>query len=657
MNRSSADEPSVPESTAEAPKAAPQPGAVAEPRADYAPFDFATRVQQAPAHPGVYLMKDRRDRVVYVGKAKSLRARLRQYLLRQDERFFVDLLDRVLGGIELVLTATEKDALLLENELIKKHQPRYNIELKDDKRFIHLRLGREHAFPRLEVVRRPRDDGARYFGPYASAASARSTLAQVNRHFKLRTCTDSVFRNRSRPCLEFQIKRCPAPCVQAVDESDYAAHLRDVELFLTGRGKELVDELRLRMVAAATAEDFERAAVLRDQWRAVERSLERQHVALLDRLKRDIDAIGMHREGARMSVAVLQFRGGMLAGSQGYALADQEFPDDEVVAGFAERYYDRGHPVPDEVLLPRVIEAPATLAGWLTDLRHQAGGPQRAVTVRHPTRGLKAQLCRMATDNAEQVFADRLRPLRNDAEVMEGLRSRLGLRALPRRIECFDVSNIQGTDPVASMAVFIDAQPANQAGRRFKVRGKQTPDDFAMMYEVLCRRFEHGEADGWPLPDLLVVDGGPGQLKMAVNALRDLGVHDVEAVGLAKARTQDSDDRGPARRSPERVWLPDSAHPVVLRQTSNEVYLLTRVRDEAHRMAVTFHRQRRGARTLTSALDTVPGVGPTRRTALLKHFGSVRGLRKASIAELCAAPGIGPDTAARIHSALNTSGS
>ena len=642
-------------SSADEPPPATRPGAVAEPRTHYEPFDFATRVGQAPAHPGVYLMKDRRGRVVYVGKAKSLRARLRQYLLRQDERFFVELLDEVLGDIELVLTATEKDALLLENELIKKHQPRYNIELKDDKRFIHLRLGREHAFPRLEVVRRPRDDGARYFGPYASAASARATLGQVNRHFKLRTCSDGVFRNRSRPCLEYQIKRCPAPCVLPVAEAEYADHLRDVELFLAGRGSELVDQLRARMAASAAAEDFERAAVLRDQWRAIERSIERQHVALLDRLKRDIDAIGMHREGARLAVAVLQFRGGMLAGSQGYALADQEFPDDEVVAGFAERYYDRGHPIPDEVLLPRAIEAPATLAAWLTDLRRQAGGPQRAVTVHRPTRGLKAQLCQMATDNAEQVFADRLRPLRDGVAVMEGLRRRLGLRALPRRIECFDVSNIQGTDPVASMAVFIDAQPDNQAGRRFKVRGKQTPDDFAMMYEVLCRRFEHSEADGWPLPDLLVVDGGPGQLKMAMNALQDLGVHDVEAVGLAKARTQDGDDRGPARRSPERVWLPERPHPVVLPQTSNEVYLLTRVRDEAHRMAVTFHRQRRGARTLTSELDRVPGIGPTRRKALLNHFGSVRALREASIAELCAAPGIGADTAARIREALGAS--
>ncbi len=625
---------------------------MAEPKVDYYAFDFATRVDQAPEHPGVYLMKDRRGAVVYAGKAKSLRTRLRQYLLRQDERFFVNLLEHVLGDIELVLTATEKDALLLENELIKQHQPRYNVELKDDKRFIHLRLGSEHPFARLEVVRRPKKDGARYFGPYASAASARSTLRQVNRHFKLRTCTDSVFRNRSRPCLEHQIKRCPGPCVLPVSESEYGAHLHDVGLFLAGRQRQLINELEGRMKRAAEAEDFERAAVLRDQWRAVERSIERQHVALLDRLRSDIDAVGMHREGARLSMAVLGFRGGIMATSQGHALAEQEFPDDEVLAGFVERYYDRGNPIPDEVLLPQAIEAPEALAAWLTDLRRQAGGPQRAVQVRHPRRGIKRQLCDMATDNAAQVFEDRLRQRSGGMATLEGLRQRLALRALPRRMECFDVSNIQGTDPVASMAVFIDGELANRAGRRFKVRGKKTPDDFAMMYEILCRRFEHDEADGWPLPDLLVVDGGPGQLKMACAALADLGVHDVEAVGLAKARTETSDDQGPARRTPERIWLPDRPHPVILPQTSNEVYLLTRIRDESHRMAVTFHRKLRGGRTLRSEIDNIAGIGPTRRSALLKHFGSVRALRQATVQELAEVPGIGPETAARLHAQL-----
>ncbi len=631
----------------------PQAGAVAEPTVDYDAFDFSARVALAPEHPGVYLMKDRRGRVVYVGKAKSLRARLRQYLLRQDERFFVELLENVLGDIELVLTATEKDALLLENELIKQHQPRYNVDLKDDKRFIHLRLGREHPFPRLEVVRRPKEDGARYFGPYASAASARSTLRQVNRHFKLRTCTDSVFRNRSRPCLEYQIKRCPGPCVLDVVQDEYNKHLRDVQLFLAGRQRQLIDELKGRMGEAAEGEDFERAAVLRDQWRAVERSIERQHVALLDRLQRDIDAVGMHREGARLSMAVLGFRGGILATSQGHTLAEQEFPDDEVVAGFVERYYDRGHPIPDEVLLPRAIEAPDALADWLTDLRRQAGGPQRAVRVLHPQRGIKVQLVAMAADNAAQAFADRQRQRSGGRETLEGLRQRLALRNLPGRIECFDVSNIQGTDPVASMAVFSEGEPDANAGRRFKVRGKQTPDDFAMMYEILCRRFEHGESDGWPLPDLLVVDGGPGQLKMACAALADLGVHDVEAVGLAKARAQTGDDVGPARRSPERIWLPDRPHPVILPQTSNEVFLLTRIRDEAHRMAVTFHRKRRSGRTLQSEIDQIAGIGPTRRSALLSHFGSVRALRQASEAELAEVPGIGPETAARLRRELS----
>lgn len=629
------------------------PGAVAEPSSDGLPFDFAARLTQIPELPGVYLMKDRGGAVVYVGKAKSLRARLRQYLLLQDERFFVELLQEVLGDIEVVLTGSEKDALLLENELIKRHQPRYNVELKDDKRFIHLRLGAEHPFPRLEVVRRPAEDGARYFGPYASAASARATLRQINRHFKLRTCTDQVFRNRVRPCLEYQIKRCPGPCVLPVPQQEYAQHLRDVGLFLAGRGGELVADLKARMAGEAAAENFERAAVLRDQWRAVERSLERQHVALLDKLERDLDAVGLYREGARMAISMLTFRSGIMQGSEGFALHEQEFPDDEVIAGFLARYYDGGRPVPDEVLLPLSIEAPDALAAWLTDVRQQAGGPRRAVQVLHPQRGVKAQLCVMAADNAAQVFEDRLRARASPGGIVAGLQRRLGLKNLPNRIECFDISNIQGTDPVASMVVFKGGEPAQDAWRRFKVRGQDTPDDFAMMYEVLCRRFERADEAGWELPDLLVVDGGPGQLKMALAALADLGVHDVEAVGLAKARTLPGEDRGPTRRSPERVWLPARAHPVVMPPTSNEVYLLTRIRDEAHRFAITFHRQRRRARILKSGLDDIPGVGPARRRALLSHFGSLAALRSASVDQIAAVEGIGPQMAARLRAALD----
>lgn len=627
-------------------------GAVAEPNRDYQAFDFDERVRLAPMLPGVYLMKDRRGRIIYIGKAGNLRSRLNQYRLLQDDRFFVRLLADVLGDIEVVVTHSEKEALLLENELVKRHQPRFNVLLKDDKNFIHLRIGKRHPFARVQVVRAAKDDGARYFGPYASASAARAMLRQVNRYFQLRTCTDSVFRNRQRPCLEYQIHRCPAPCVLPVEQTTYQRHVRDVGLFLSGRRTELVADLRVRMAAAAEREDFETAARLRDQWRAIDRTLERQDVKLLDQ-HRDLDAVGLYREGARLSAAVLRFRGGVLLGAEGFALKEQEFPEAEVLAGFLMRRYDAGAEIPDQVLVGHDVDAADTLAAWLSEERLARGGPRRKVEVVRPKRGAKSRLVTMAIENARQVFSDRMRGGAG-ITTLEGLQRKLGLRELPRRIECYDVSNISGTDPVASMVVFSDGEPDKSAYRSFKVRTKSTPDDFAMMYEILCRRLERLDQKGWERPDLLVVDGGPPQLRMAVAALADRGVHDVEVVGLAKARTLDSVDGGKQRRSPERVWLPGAAHPIILAQTSNEVFLLTRLRDEAHRFAITHHRKRRRGRTLASQLDSIDGVGPAKRRALLRHFGSVSTIAQADVQAICAVQGIGPALAAKIIAAVGT---
>ncbi len=627
-----------------------RPGAVDADVSASTTFNFAERVELAPDHPGVYIMKDTAGKVVYVGKAKSLKARLKQYLHRHDERFFVHFLERVLGAIELVLTSSAKEALLLENELIKRHQPRYNVRLKDDKRFIHLRLGSGHAYPRLEVVRKPASDKARYFGPYASASSARATLRQVNRYFKLRTCSDQVFRNRTRPCLEYQIKRCPAPCALHVAHEQYHRHIDDVTMFLDGRRVTLVDELKARMMKASDKQDFEHAAMLRDQWHAVLRSLERQDAVML-RNKRDLDAVGLHREGARVALAVMRFRSGTLLGAQGYALADQEFPDADVVAGFVRDYYGRGHEIPDDLLLPCTIESEPEMAQWLTQLRTSRGLTNNKVKITVPARGTKRRLVSAAVDNAQQVFEDRLRQ-GGSRKVLESLQAKLGLRALPERIECYDISNIQGTDPVGSMVVFEGGEPAKSQYRSFRIRSGDTPNDFAMMYEVLTRRFTRGLKEGGALPDLVVVDGGVGQLKMAVTALADLGVHDVDVCGLAKSRTQASDDDGRSRRSPERVFLPANPHPVVMKQTSNEVHLLARLRDEAHRFAITFHRKRRNKRTFKSQLDKIPGIGPARRKALLVTFGSVKAIRQASQEQLCAVSGISEELATLIATTL-----
>ncbi len=614
-------------------------------------FDFAARVRTAPETAGVYIMRDRRGRVVYIGKARNLRARLRQYHQRQDERFFVHLLGEVLGEIELVRTASDKEALLLENELVKRHQPEFNVKLRDDKNFIHLRLGQEHAWPKLEVVRQPKDDGARYFGPFASAAAARATLRQVNGHFGLRPCRDTVFRNRSRPCLEYQIGRCPGMCVLPVDRAGYDVALRDAALLLGGRGGELLASLQERMAAAAAEEDFERAARLRDQWRAIERSLEKQHVALIEE-ERDIDVFGCYREGGRLAVALLRLERGRIVGARSFALPKAEFDDAEALADLIARLYDRGQAIPDLILLPLDLDGDEALADWLTELRHERGGPRRRVELLRPQRGERVRLLEMAAENARQAFDDRLRAGDRSEATVVGLQRKLGLHKLPRRIECFDNSNISGTDPVASMVVFRDGVPEKASYRRFRIRGMTQADDFATMYQVLSRRFGRALRDGSELPDLVVVDGGPGQLRMAVAALHDLGVEGVELVGLAKARTLDGDDRGASRRSPERVWKPEQAHPLILPQTSDEVLLLTHLRDEAHRFAITFHRETRSKRTLQSALDGIEGVGPARRAALLAAFPSVKAIRAADVEAIAAVPGIGRALAERIAASL-----
>lgn len=633
------------------------PGQVADPAAESPAFDFEERLRSAPDRPGCYLMRDRQGVIVYVGKATSLKARLRQYAASQDERFFVPGLRQVLGSIDVIITATEKEALILENELIKRHQPRFNVKLKDDKRFLHLRLAGDQDYPRLQVVRKPQRDGAQYFGPYASASQARQALAQINRHFQLRTCPDQVFRNRVRPCLEYQIHRCLGPCVLPVDPAEYAGHVRDVSLFLSGKRGELEGRLKQRMVAAAEAEDFERAARHRDQIKALQASLEQQNVANLSHAGA-IDAIGLYREGAKACVAVLTFRQGVLTGSQGLLLKDQEWPDAEVIAGFAQWLYDAGHAVPDELLIPCELEDSEVLGEWLGDLARQRAallgeaGPRGQVSVLRPQRGVKTRLLQAAQDNARQTFEEQARKSASQGATLVGLQRRLHLQNLPRRIECYDISNISGTDPTGSMSVAIDGALAPREYRTFAVRSMETSNDFAMMHEVLSRRFERVQSHGWPLPDLVVVDGGKGQLKFAAAVLAELSVDGVDLCSLAKARSLQSDDLGASASSAERVFLPGVKNAIVMPQNSNEIYLLTQLRDEAHRLAISLHRKRRNKRTLRSKLDRIPGVGEERKKALLEAFGSLSGVRAASDEAIASVAGIGPEIARRIRTVL-----
>jgi len=603
------------------------------------------RIKTFPTEPGCYLMKDRDNRVVYVGKAANLRARLRSYFARSgDNRFFVRLLDQVLSDIEVVITSNATEALLVENELIKTYQPRFNVRLKDDKHFLNLRLATGHDYPRLEIVRRRKKDGARYFGPYASATSIRSTLRLINRHFQLRTCSDSEFKNRSRPCLEHQIKRCPAPCVYPVALDEYQTNVDHVVLFLEGRGDQLAAELREKMSTASTDMAFERAAHFRDQARAVERCLERQDVVM--RNLSDLDVLGIGREGPTAVIHLQCVRAGRVKDARTFKLGKNEAPDDVLLSQFIYRYYGRAVEYPPLVLVPVTIEDSELCAQWLSDLRGTR------VQIKVPQRGEKRRMVLSAARNAQNSLRlDSDRAARN-RELLRELQQQLRLVNFPERIECYDISNVQGTEPVASMVVTTDGEADKAEYRRFHIRGLQTPNDFQMMFETLSRRLTRMAKGEWEKPDLIVIDGGRGQLNIALQVLRELAVDDIDVIGLAKSRVTNNDPNTAVERSPERVFLPNVKDPVVLRQNSAALYLLTRLRDEAHRFAITFHRNTRRASRLGSSLDRIEGIGPSRRKALLKHFGSVQGVRNASIESLLEVPGISRSLAERIYAGV-----
>jgi excinuclease ABC subunit C len=664
---------------APAPPAAGSPPAAADPAAAAGdPDELAPALRdlldRLPAAPGVYLMKDRRGHVMYVGKAANLRSRVRSYFARRgDERAFVGLLGRLLGDIETIVTTNEKEALLVEDTLVKQHKPRFNVKLRDDKNYLVLRLDPSARYPRLELQRRIRDDGARYFGPYYPARAARATLKAANKHFGLRSCTDRMLGSRTRPCLQHQIGWCPAPCVKTI--ADYADRVRDVTLFLEGRSAELTQRLRTRMEEAAAAEEFERAAAFRDRLAAVEAALTQQRVVAATFV--DQDVVGYHREGDVVEIAFLRVRQGRLTGQQRFTFTGQEFPDDEILSSFLSLYYHREGTVPDEVLLPLPLEGADALAEWLAE---KAG---HRVEVLAPQRGPRHDLVALATTNAHAFFATRRDPAVDAQEALAKLQRRLRLSRLPRRIECFDVSTLQGVATVGSRVVLVDGQPAKSEYRRFKVQTVSAhSDDYAALYEVLSRRLRRARAapagDPWALPDLLVVDGGKGQLSTALMALRDAGLElgkiDMDLIGLAKevhdapapaagagrAPAGAGGAQGAARAAerdlPDRVYLPRVKDPLQLRPGSAELLLLARVRDESHRFAIAYHRKLRGRRALRSALEEIPGVGPKRRRELLRHFGSVRALRAATLDAIAAAPGMSRPAAVAVFNYLRALG-
>jgi excinuclease ABC subunit C len=594
------------------------------------------RLAGLPLKPGVYIMRDVDHKVIYVGKAVVLRHRVRSYFQAgadhppKTERLVAEVAD-----LEWIVTESELEALILECELIKRYRPRYNVRLKDDKRYPYIKISMGEDYPRVLIVRNMARDGGRYFGPFTSSQVVYQSLELLRRLFPYRTCEREITGQDRRPCLYYHIKRCVGPCIGAVDKAGYRAVLERAALFLEGKQEEIVVRMQREMVEAAETLRYEKAAELRDQVSAITQIIEKQRIVSAH--LRDHDLIAMAREDGQACVQVFFIRGGKLIGREYFVLTGtQDEPPQEVMASFVKQFYDDAAHVPPEILVQNDLTELMVIQEWL----HRKRGTK--VEVKVPRRGEKLALMRMAVENA----ADTLNRLRAEweadsskhVEALAELQQALALPSPPARIECYDISNIQGTFTVGSMVVFVQGAPSKQDYRRFRVRSVQGADDFASMGEVLYRRFSHAQeqmgkqgsvkaANRWAMrPDLVIVDGGLGQLNVALETLRGQGVGDIPVVGLAKQH--------------EEIYIPGRDAPLTLPPASQGLYLLQRIRDEAHRFAVEYHRKLRDAQSTRSLLDEIPGIGPKRRKALLERFGSLDGIRQATVEELAAVEGM-----------------
>ncbi len=650
--------------------------------------DLDSKVKHAPRSPGVYLMKDGEGEILYVGKARDLKARIRAYFARTDSRAMIPFLVSRVQDIEFIITATEKEALLLENNLIKEHRPRYNVDFRDDKSYYHIRIDPSEPFARFQLVRRPKKDSARCFGPYPSSAAARETLRFLQTIFPLRTCRDQELKGRRRPCLEHEIGRCCAPCVGKIDGAAYQRLVKDGITFLEGREKALVGDLRDRMDEAAEELRFEAAAALRDRIAAIEKTIERQRIFSLAGRNRDV--FGLYREGDLTQVSAHFIRNGRMLGQKAFPLIRLRAENSEILSSLLKRYYDGVADIPDDIVIPEELEDGDVVAEWLTEKRG------RGVALVAPKRGETLALLEIARRNAESAFRTARLAADRPMETLPLLEEKLGLRNAPLRIECFDISNIGGKYAVGSMVTFAAGAPFKEGYRRFRIRTVPGADDYAMLYEVIKRRYEKREN----LPDLIMVDGGKGQLGVALAVLKDLRVEGVDVIGMAKERddlppnvpapppdqlpsqgelpggseggptvyklSPPTDEKGnplpPAGRrrrtdtpgkGEDRVYLPGRKDPVYLSRWPMALFLLQRIRDEAHRFAVSYHRKVKEKEDLQSLLDRIPGIGAARRKALLTFFGDIKRIRAASVPDLQQVEGIGGEMASRIRKFLD----
>ncbi len=608
-------------------------------------IDYSERLKATPAKPGVYLMRDKSGEVLYVGKAAGLRNRISSYFAPSANlpRKISNMVARV-ADYEYIVTESESEALILECNLIKEHQPPYNARLKDDKSYPFIKIDVSEDFPQVYITRRVNKDGSRYFGPFASAGSVRRTLSLLKKLFPYRSCTKTITGTDARPCLDFHIHRCVGPCIGAVDKREYAEVIDQVVLFLEGKTNKVVGSIKRRMLDAADSLEFEKAAVLRDQLTAIEKVNEGQKVLHLTSENADVIAVA---PGSREAwVEVFFIRQGKLIGRDNFLMAGtQDDEPDKILTAFVKQFYDATPYVPPRILVQHLLEEPESIVRWLREKR------QGSVRVHRPQRGEKRRLIEMVAENAAQGLEQlRVKQLSDTAAMdaaMSELQEALSLPYPPKRIECYDISNIQGTNAVGSMVVFEDAKPKKAHYRRFKIKAVEGVDDYSMMREMLTRRFKRlaqsrriQDADSpatsnqkksgnnsWGIvPDLVLIDGGKGHLGASLQVFLELGINDIPLASLAKEN--------------EELFVPMMSEGIMLPRNSQGLYLVQRARDEAHRFAVTFHRERRSKRSVQSALDLVPGIGPKRKRMLIRRFGSLRGVSNASVEEIAAVPGM-----------------
>lgn len=602
------------------------------------------KLKTIPIGTGVYLMKDVRNEVIYVGKAKSLKSRVRSYFQKSgDERLFVKFLVKRIADIDFVLTETEKEALILENNLIKQFKPRFNINLRDDKTFVSIKLDTNQKFPYPIIVRQvdPSSDkkdrstkkiqGVLYFGPYSSSRAVRDTLRYVNSLFPIRKCSQKVFKSRVRPCLYYQIGKCVAPCCELVDEKTYKELINEIILVLKGKNTELLKVLRSNMIEASKSRKYETAAKYRDRIIAIEKTVEKQKISTMEFVDRDV--FGYYGESDNIQIQAMFVRNGNLEDIASYRFSTMNNTLDNVFSSFLNQFYGHTRFIPDEVVMPVESEDKDALAELLSEKKGYK------VKVICPKQGEKYKLLKMAINNAENAFKIRQKTGDDIDSILTSLKKQLDLTNIPKRMECFDISNIAGKQAVGSMVTFEKGASVKSKYKRYKIKTVHQSDDYSMMYEVLTRRYTRAFKED-DFPDLAVIDGGKGQLSIAKRVFDELGIDRVDIVAIAKSKLKADANADSKQKLDERIFILGKADSIVLNQDSAEIRLLVNIRDEAHRFALAYHRKLRKQQYYESPLDKITGIGQVKKKNLLKHFGDMEKIRNATLDELGKVKGV-----------------